>query len=337
MGGKTGWVLIPSLENDPENFNDNVNKLKSLSYNKTWCTKNNFNAEPYLEKDDFHIYLDNGKLKFCIRIIGDEIQEIQGDRNDDLLPADYYDVAMQHIDKEGLKINKNVASFIQSSKKHIEKIESIKKDLKEEIDITNPREVYEFFEIECTENADGTMSLSEYRQPEDDITFSELGINEVELYKKANIKNIAGDANFFGSQVQNLGNLQTIGGSAIFKYSQVQNLGSLQTIGGGAKFEHSQIRDLTNLQTIGGGANFEHSQVQNLGKLKTIGGSADFGHSQIRDLGNLESIGWNAYFENSQVQNLGNLQTIGGDVYLENSKLTEVDFKNIKVGYEIYA
>ena len=49
----TKWVIIPSEEHDPENFEANVEKLKALSY-KTWCTKS-FNAKPYLANGDFHI------------------------------------------------------------------------------------------------------------------------------------------------------------------------------------------------------------------------------------------------------------------------------------------
>ena len=54
----TGWVVIPSKINDSENFEKNVDKLKTLSHN-SWCTKS-FNAEPYLSKGYFHVYLENG-------------------------------------------------------------------------------------------------------------------------------------------------------------------------------------------------------------------------------------------------------------------------------------
>ena len=75
----TKWVIIPSKEHDPENFEANVEKLKTLSY-KTWCTKNN-NAKPYLTEGDFHIYLENGKPKLGVSFVSNEIKEIQGERN----------------------------------------------------------------------------------------------------------------------------------------------------------------------------------------------------------------------------------------------------------------
>lgn len=75
---KTGWVVIPSKSNDPEHFEENVEKLKALSH-KNWCTKS-FNAEPYLSDGDFHVYLENGQPKLGVRFIGAKIGEIQGEK-----------------------------------------------------------------------------------------------------------------------------------------------------------------------------------------------------------------------------------------------------------------
>ena len=75
----TKWVVIPSKEHDPKNFESNVEKLKTLSH-KTWCTKS-YNAEPYLKEGDFHVYLEDGEPKIGVRFIGDTIQEIQGELN----------------------------------------------------------------------------------------------------------------------------------------------------------------------------------------------------------------------------------------------------------------
>ena len=77
-------------ENDPENFEANVEKLKTLSH-KNWCTKS-FNAEPYLSQGDFHVYLENGEPKLGIRFIGSKIQEIQGEQNNGQIPLKYFDI-----------------------------------------------------------------------------------------------------------------------------------------------------------------------------------------------------------------------------------------------------
>ena len=85
----TGWVVIPSKINDPENFEKNVEKLKTLSHNN-WCTKS-FNAEPYLSEGDFHVYLENGQPKLGVRFVGDKVQEIQGEKNNGKIPQKYLD------------------------------------------------------------------------------------------------------------------------------------------------------------------------------------------------------------------------------------------------------
>jgi hypothetical protein len=85
----TKWVKIPSKEHDPGKFEDNVTKLKNLSH-PAWCTKAT-NARPYLSQGDFYIYLKNGQPKAAVRFIGDEIQEIQGAKNDGRIPFMYVD------------------------------------------------------------------------------------------------------------------------------------------------------------------------------------------------------------------------------------------------------
>ena len=73
--GETKWVIIPSKENDPEHFDSNVEKLKTLSHS-SWCTKS-YNAEPYLSRGDFHVYLENGQPKLGVRFEDNKIVEIQ--------------------------------------------------------------------------------------------------------------------------------------------------------------------------------------------------------------------------------------------------------------------
>ena len=56
---ETKWVKISSKINDPDNFKENMERLKILSHD-TWCTKAT-HTEEYLAFGDFHIYLDKGK------------------------------------------------------------------------------------------------------------------------------------------------------------------------------------------------------------------------------------------------------------------------------------
>ena len=106
----TKWVKIPSKSHDPEHFDENVEKLKTLSY-KTWCTKS-FNAEPYLEEGDFHIYLENGQPKVGVRFVNDKIQEIQGEANNGKVPLKYLSTVEEHIKEDDLRLTSNVRSEI---------------------------------------------------------------------------------------------------------------------------------------------------------------------------------------------------------------------------------
>ena len=336
----TKWVKIPSKSHDPEHFDENVEKLKTLSY-KTWCTKS-FNAEPYLEEGDFHIYLENGQPKVGVRFVNDKIQEIQGEANNGKVPLKYLSTVEEHIKEDDLRLTSNVRSEIQDAKELEKEVIRIKSDLKEAIESNDAARIYEYFGVEVEADKSGLLTISEYRQPLSDITYSDIGIDENKLFERVktikgnadfsdslitdlgNLKLIGGNANFRYSQVIDLGQLKSIGGNVRFSNSQVSNLGNLESIGRDAWFSNSQVRNLGNLKSIGRDVWFTNSQVRNLGNLKSIGGDADFSASQVIDLGNLKSIGRNAYFGNSQITNLGNLESIGGDAVFEISQVIDL-------------
>ena len=341
----TKWVVIPSKKHDPENFEANVGKLKTLSY-KTWCTKSN-NAKPYLAEGDFHVYLENGKPKLGVRFVGDEIQEIQGELNNGRIPFDYLAVMQKHIDDNNLKLTNEAKEEIETAQRVQEQVKEIKAELKDAIENNNVKTIYNYFGIDVKEDKDGYLTISEYRQPSIDYTFKDLGIDENKLFEKVktingsadfsnsqitdlgNLETINGNAYFSNSQITDLGNLKTINGPAQFFLSQVTNLGNLEIIGGHANFSDSPITDLGNLEKINGDADFNYSQVTDLGNLETINGDADFRHSQVTDLGNLEIIGGDADFSDSQVTNLGNLKKIDGNAYFSNSQIT--DLSNLEI------
>ena len=126
--------------------------------------------------------------------------------------------------------------------------------------------------IECQKDEEGCLIISEYRKPNAEFSFYDLGINENKLIK--NVKEIKGKGDFSHSELTNLGNLQFIGGRASFEGSKITNLKNLQSIGGCAYFSNSQITDLGDLQTIGGMADFRYSEITDLGELKLRGEKA---------------------------------------------------------------
>ena len=248
----------------------------------------------------------------------------------------------EHIKEDDLRLTSNVRSEIQDAKELEKEVIRIKSDLKEAIESNDAARIYEYFGVEVEADKSGLLTISEYRQPLSDITYSDIGIDENKLFER--VKTIKGNADFSDSLITDLGNLKLIGGNANFRYSQVIDLGQLKSIGGNVRFSNSQVSNLGNLESIGRDAWFSNSQVRNLGNLKSIGrdvwftnsqvrnlvnlksigGDADFSASQVIDLGNLKSIGRNAYFGNSQITNLGNLESIGGDAVFEISQVIDL-------------
>ena len=258
----TKWIIIPSKKHDPKNFEANVEKLKALSY-KTWCTKSN-NAEPYLAKGDFHVYLENGKPKLGVRFVGDDIEEIQGERNNNRIPIDYLYVMQNHISENNLKLTNDAKDEIKSAERTKIEIKKIKNDLKDTIENNDVKRIYKYFGIEVEEDKNRYLTISKYKQPADYYTFKDLGIDENKLFKK--ITKIKAHADFNNSHVTDLGNVKFIGAYADFSNSQVTNLGNLEFIGRDADFRNSRVTNLGNLATIGGNAYIKNSHCL----LKTL-------------------------------------------------------------------
>ena len=284
----TKWVVIPSKEHDSKNFKANVEKLKVLSY-KTWCTKS-FNAEPYLEDGDFHIYLENGKPKLGVRFVGDEIEEIQGEKNNGEIPLGYLDTLKRYILENNFKLTENANDEIEFAQEAKEEIEKIKNDLSEAIRNNDVKAIYEYFEISVQEDKDGYLTISKY-EPPPYCTFEDLGIDENKLLEKVRI--IKHCAYFRDSQATSLTNLETIGAEADFTDSKISDLRNLKSIGANAFFSFSKITDLPSLEVIGGSVGFRDSLVANIGKLKCIGGIAYIENSPlvVEDFNNVEVRG----------------------------------------------
>ena len=358
-----GWIKIPSQANDPENFKENVKKLKVLSY-KSWCTKS-FNANPYLSKGDFHIYFENGKPKLGVRFVGDEVQEIQGEKNNGIIPYKYFDVFKKYQTEHDIKLDKKAQEEVIEAEKTKVLIENFKEKIGDALKletVDDAEKIFNCLNIQTKRTQDDKLIISSYSQFKG-CTFFDLGINENKLFEfitqieedaifedsqitnlgsltsiggyadfsNSQITDLRGltyigqKANFVNSQIVSLKNLTTIGGIADFKNSRVVDLGNLTTIGGNVSFENSQITDLKNLVIIGGSANFKNSNINDLKNLSSIGGDVDFENSEITNLKNLENIGGDVNFENSRVVNLGNLTIIGGNAEFENSQITDLN------------
>ncbi len=306
----TGWVIIPSYENDKENFEANVEKLKTLSHSG-WCTKT-FNAEPYLKVGDFHIYLEEGKPKVGVRFKYSRIVEIQGEKNNGNIPLKYYSEIKEHV--ENYKISTKMETELNVAKVGAKKLEKFINSLDKPINEYSSKELLEFAGIEVEQDEDGLLIISEFHDISPVFSFDDLGINENALFK--DIKEIKGKADFSRSKAKSLGSIRKIGGNATFINSSVEDLGELREIGGSIGLFCSRVKSLKNLETIGKDAYLDSPDLADIGNLRVIKGNASFHNASIQSLNNLEIIGKNAEFSLGRIRDLGKLRFIGGNLAL---------------------
>lgn len=248
---------------------------------------------------DFHVYLENGEPKIGIRFIGNKIQEIQGELNNSKIPYKYFNLVKKHINKNNLELKPLANEEIKKAEATKQKIEKIKQDLAEAIQKNDATKIYEYFGIEVeklsntnildkiykffglkvkNDDKKEKLILSKYVQPDEDITYEDLGIDENKLFK--NVIKIKGHASFNNSNLTDLANLESIGLSADFSNSQNLKLGKLKSIGS-ADFRGSILIDLGNLRTISAYADFRDSEITNLNNLESIGDSVFLKNSKL--------------------------------------------------------
>lgn len=340
----TQWVTIPSKTHDPENFEENVEKLKKLSH-PNWCTSH-LNAEPYLRDGDFHVYIENNKPKIGIRFYKDNIWEIQGELNNGKIPIEYYDITKYHIEQGNYNLSEKAANEMQDAKYIKQRADKIKSDLNDAIKKNDTVAIFNYFDIKTQKDANGNLIISHYKQPDKDFDFQFLGINENKLLKDVvkiegtadftrskavklpKLETIGGNAKFDGTLFTEIPNLKRIEGSAGFELSKIQSLSKLEYIGKSAYFNNTNIKNLENLVTIKEHGNFENCIDINLSKLKTVEKSLSIKNSNITSLKSLEIIGKNAEFENAKISDLSSLREVKGDVNFKSTEIEEL--KNLK-------
>lgn len=321
------WVKIPSQKHDPENFEQNVKKLKSLSH-QSWCTRST-HAEEYLGRGDFYVYIKDNEPKVGIRFDGDKIAEIQGERNNGQIPLSYFDEIKSFVASNGFK---GAERQIEKADERNVQITKIKRALVEDSEEKKAENIFKYVGMLEKVDDDGLLILKSFGQPHD-FTFEELGVNENDLFK--NVKIILDYADFSGTRVKDIGCLKLIRGSAKFCRSAITSLKYLEYIGGDAYMEGTNIDDLGHLKSVGGGVYFQHSKIVNLKELEHIGRDASFDKSLVSDLSKLKFIGGNANFRDSQIENLGELKTIGGYLSIHDSQVTSLG-KLETIGKDFY-
>ena len=334
---KNGWIVIPSKINSPNQFNKNVSLLKLIS-NKTWCTKA-YMAESHLQNGDFHVLIKNGEAKLCLRFVGDEIYEIQNERNDSKIDYKNFHEIKNYIDQNNLSLGGKAKINFDEAEKLYKKFEAIYQKLNSAIKNNDAEKIYHYLGFEPQKDKNGNLSIKEYKQPCEHISFSDLGIDENKLLQQTNtirgnavfsnskatslqgIELIQGDLDLCNSNIESLGILENIHGDANFNNSKVTKTDNLKEIKGNAYFDKSLISDLFNIEKIGGSL-YLNQYITSLGKLKYIGRNANF-YSNHLDLGNIEYIGGDAIIGKG-ISSLGKLCEVGGDLDLADSTLLNI-------------
>lgn len=105
------WIKIPSRQEDPENYNKNLEKLMTLSCGTGWCIAGQSMADKYLSQGDFYLYMENGKAKVAIRTTGNELAEIQGKNNS--VPINYWKEILQFLKRSDIENYEDNASYLK--------------------------------------------------------------------------------------------------------------------------------------------------------------------------------------------------------------------------------
>ena len=156
----------------------------------------------------------------------------------------------------------------ESLKQQIIKI--IKNTLSSEIANNDARAIFEYFGIKTCVKSDGKMYLAEYKQPFNNISYDELGLDENDIFR--DVEYIKGNADFKHSKLKSLYELIYVGGSLSVMHSDISDIGKLEYVGENASFIDTQnITSLNNLEKVKGFLSLNGSQIRDTGKLKYIG------------------------------------------------------------------
>lgn len=217
--GTPYWIVIPSMEKDPEKFKSNVEKLQTLSM-PGWCTRS-YIANAYLERGDFHFLIENGVPKIGVLFKDGIITEIQSEKNDNSIPPRYFEHIKKHIKEDNkFKLGMTVREALDKAESTHVKITKIKKKLGDEtIENADIKKIFKYFSIGCKEDENGNFTVKKYSQPSSEISFKDLGIDEDQMFEK--ITRIEGNAIFHKDNLNSLHNLQYVGGNVYIKDSKI--------------------------------------------------------------------------------------------------------------------
>ena len=232
----------------------------------------------------------------AIKIKNNNVEEIQSVKNDFKIPTEDFIKIRQHIQDLNCITMGRAQTQMQIAKVHQLFMDKMHCSLEEAIRNNDVKSILEFSGIECEEDEDGYLTISNYSGKCLDVKYADLGINENNLLKK--IKAIKGNATFS---------------------KKVTDLGALKYIGKDAYFDESTMKILNGIEEIGGDLSIMRSEIENLGTLKKLGGSLRALRSKLKDFGSLETVGGDLYLMMCKIENHSNLKEVNGGIYPPNA------------------
>lgn len=321
----TQWIVVPSKKNDSNNFEKNIELLKTLAYDDCGSIANY--AMLNLQDGDVHYYIENGYPKIGIRFVGKEISEIRGENNKTnphtSVHFDYIDIVNNYIQSHNYNVARSEKEQLSESLNLKIETDKIKSDLKEAIKNKDSESIFNYFGINTKYDTDGKFIISEYKQPSKKYTFKEIGIDENELLK--NVVKIEGNADFTNSVANIFPNLEIIEGDVVFKNVIINDLSKLKTIKGNVTLEKCKIDNISNLKTIDGNATIKDSRINHISSLENVNGCFTIDFSKIQDMGGLKNVDKNFHISSSFIKDISNLKTVGGSIMLLSVKNIGLD------------
>lgn len=106
---ENGWLRLKSKLNDPDGYDENLQKLIDYSTPNGWCTAAGYGVD-YLAKGDFWLYLVNNNAKVAIRFSENQVAEIRGQRNEP--PFEYFEQVLDFIEKKDFNISSKLPTYV---------------------------------------------------------------------------------------------------------------------------------------------------------------------------------------------------------------------------------
>lgn len=321
------WIKIPSMLNDPLNFNENLNALQLLSFYTPWCTSIGYFVNNQLQYGDFYAFLDySNKPHIAITIQFEEINEVRGilcGSGQELEP-EYKMVAYEFLEK-----NKH----IENAEKWIERENLIDRltryiSLMEtgKVDKINLEQFWtDYHKGDDMEHSDITSIRCQFqRELNSNAKMKELLLDYLGLVKD---DKYAGEEIYFGDNlrdiIDNCTKLQN-NSTESTEYQKVVDITKVKVVVGELNLHHIKEIDLPNIELIFGNLICESGENIKLNGLKAVYGKLK-GHSVHNlSLNNCKYISGTVNISQSKNIEAVSLEYIGGEtalVYGKNSNL----------------